>query len=345
MNQIIVSIRNAFRGCIAGAALGEVLGGYFQEHSVLNDFSVTDLLRLPARSVRHRRWAGLTEQMLLVGNTLRAHGEFRVPTMVDALLRGKDSSPFGWGEDTTVTMEEILRYFVTGGKEGRAPETPSAHMSEACAELTAKVIPLALFTALEKCETPEHALHATLRERVKSLCEITHGNRVAIAPAAIVAHLLAYETTCTAANAPISEALAQNLVARSLGQSLEFATFMTQVRYAFNKKSNPAPLIDRMLSGPHANGSRGVVRIALHAYLASPSIYLERLIEALKQGGDLRSIGFVTGALLGMHLGYAGLPQDLVRELHKLDEILFIADSLHDGAAVKLLKSHYSQTA
>jgi ADP-ribosylglycohydrolase len=70
------------------------------------------------------------------------------------------------------------------------------------------------------------------------------------------------------------------------------------------------------------------VLISCYAFLKYPEDFLEALAVVYRARGDIDTTGAITGAISGSHLGEAGIPAHLAREVVERKRIIDVAEKL-----------------
>ncbi|MBL7119448.1 MAG: ADP-ribosylglycohydrolase family protein [Dehalococcoidia bacterium] len=156
-----------------------------------------------------------------------------------------------------------------------------------------------------------------LKEIAYKSSQITHAHELGKEGAALQAYAVALATAAD----PLSEFRSDQFLARLLDfmQHQVFKQKVEKIRELLGK-ADKAQVIDDLGHGIEAFNS---VPAAIYSFLSHPDSFEEAVIYAISLGGDTDTIGAMTGAISGAHLGIEAIP---VRWQERLENREYIAD-------------------
>jgi poly(ADP-ribose) glycohydrolase ARH3 len=301
-----VSLRERFRGCLIGLAVGDALGGRFEAQSddgVKARFpSVEALIGYPTDEL----WYTDDTQMAIgVAETLIDERRVDEARLCRAFVANYVPSR-GYGRGARVVLEAM--------EEGRDHEVvaeqhfPGGSFGNGAAM---RVAPVGLFF---------HADHARLWQEARLQSLPTHRHPLGIEGAQLLALAVAL------ALLPLDrEAFFQRLLGACV--SAEF-------RHKIEQASQARSAADLAGLG---NGIAAVesVPTAIASFALTPDSYADTIGNVILLGGDTDTMAAMAGALAGARLGLGAVPARLVELLESSpkgrDYILQLADRLHDA--------------
>lgn len=289
LRRSVVPLKDAFRGCLLGLAVGDALGGCFEGQS--SDFiarryrSPQALIDAPPLETMH--YTDDTQMTLGVAEALVADGLLREETLC-RMFAGNYVPSRGYGFGTRRMLEAMC-----AGEDHRAAAEayyPGGSFGNGAAM---RVAPVGLFF--------HHDL-PLLREQARLSAIPTHLHPLAIEGA----NLLAL-------------GIAVALRAEDFDRSAFFAELLTHCdSEEYRAKLERAA----RLHGPEelaelGNGIQALesVPTALACFALSPQDYSTAIGRAILLGGDTDTIAAMTGALSGAFLGEQAIPSGLLARL------------------------------
>ncbi|MGD2079766.1 MAG: ADP-ribosylglycohydrolase family protein [Nitrospirota bacterium] len=294
----------AFKGCLAGLALGDALGAPFEGlmpplESGMEAFfdHLPDVLR----------YTDDTEMAIGVAESLAEKGGLDPDHMARRFAENFDPTR-GYGPGTVSVLGMIKRG--ASWRDANRAVFPEGSFGNGAAMRAA---PLGLFYA----NTPDD-----LREATFGASSITHDHPLAKEGALIVAGAVSAilrgksktETLDEVSRLVQADAYRQKL--RTIGEFMGHPTSSRSV-------------MERLGNGVLAQESAPT---ALYAYLREGRNYLKCMRYCISLGGDTDTICAMAGALSGAKVGLKGLPEGMVERLENRDKILSLAEELFGTA-------------
>lgn len=303
------SLRDRFRGCLLGLAVGDALGARFEGHyaggatGVRARFpTVEALIAYPTDEI----WYTDDTQMAIgVAEALLASGEIVEGELVRAFAANYvPSRGYGTG----------ARYVLEAMEDGRdyaaiaASHFPGGSYGNGAAM---RVAPVGVFF---------HADHARLWEQARLQSLPTHRHPLGVEGAQLLALAVAL------AMGPFDrEAFFARLI-----EACVSAEFRTKLQQAAQARS-----VDDLAPLGNAITAVGSVPTAIASFALTPTSYADVIGNVILLGGDTDTLAAMAGAVAGAHVGLAGVPARLVGLLEaspKGREYLFaLADRLCDA--------------
>jgi ADP-ribosylglycohydrolase len=334
-----LTLRDKFRGCLIGAAIGDALGmpvetlNHLQIALTTEGKGVQGYLKPIQKKIADTRdlppgsTTDDTQLMLAVCHSLIDCRRFSLVDQARKLIEAGINSPFNYGRATKRGMDEIAPWFATEGARGRNPEAHVAAPSsegEGCGNGVAmKVEPLALYHA---------AVYGTNRvdpllDDVMSLGLMTHGD-----PRASIS---AYATSVIIGAAFAGEPMGIEDV---IG-----LVMLAEKRYRFFRKSGRDFSSALLGAREHLASAEGLrdnvgtggiclesVAFSIATFFRHPADFRTGVLEAVNAGGDADTTASMVGGMIGANVGLSGIPQDLVDGLSCRRRLMMAADDLAD---------------
>jgi len=279
------ALRDAFRGCLLGVAVGDALGrpikGWSAARIAREHGEVREMLGHP-----RGRTTEDTEMTIAVAEWL-LESEPQGGALAKRIERAHDPNR-DYGRTTT----DVLRRLRAGEDWQTAPDHAFARGSFGNGA-AARIAPCALLF---------HRDAETLESVVETCASVTHNHPLGIAGALLQARqvTIALERH----GAPLDPA-SFAVDVRSATVSLEFRQKLRAVEESLEKHAAASAVRDRLGCNATALGS---VATALYAFLSQPETLEEALVFAVNLGGESDAIGAMTGAIAGAFHGAAAIP-------------------------------------
>jgi ADP-ribosylglycohydrolase len=322
--EALDALRDRFRATLLGCAIGDALGfpheGAAPEVMARVPELAEDFRPRPKGKYAKGQYTDDTQMTLALAASIAEEGKIDGRAVASRFAQlWRDDIILAAGETTDAAMKRILKgkpWMSAGGEVGRAGNGAAMRAS-----------PIGLW----HCDDPSRVCRDSEIQGV-----ITHKDPRALAGAAVLACAVALalgdelpgHKRFTVAVAEVAQA-----------QSPDFAEHLSQLPRLLKWETRSAVAAIRKLGQepgvvPEEPGITGFVipsvTMALYAFLRQPDDYRESIRLVLQSGGDVDTIGAMTGALLGARLGLAGLPARLRKGILHADVIMQIADQLFD---------------
>ena len=343
-------LRDKFRGCLMGVAIGDALGmpvemmspdGIRAQLGPDGITGYTDVIQRKIKGTMKLLRGSTTDDTqlsLAVARSLIRCGGLDLKDQAKELADEWNLTDFGWGRATKLAALNFGTYFSSGGKEGRHWDVPTpepAKPGESCGNGVAmKVAPLALWSAARTGFEPEPFMTDVMR-----LGLMTHGDPRASFAAAAVGTVIAALTRPTTSALPDDwrypclrtyvSMLAHSLERRFAHFRPLAPTLSEKLETAFAALGNADELRTKVGTGCFSLES---VPFALGTFFRHPCNFRTGVLEAVNAGGDADSTASMVGAMIGANVGLSRIPKDLVDGLRNADHILKTADLLLDAA-------------
>lgn len=172
---------------------------------------------------------------------------------------------------------------------------------------------------------------AVLRRVAELSASITHTHPTGRAGAALLAFAIALAMRTDATRALDPLAFLNELRAYALGPGMEaYRAPLDSVATLLHYRPTWREVAETLGVGIESHRS---VPTALYCFLAHPGSFCEAVMSAIRLGGDTDTIGAMTGALAGAHLGEGAIPEDwiilLENEAKGRDYARRLADGLY----------------
>jgi poly(ADP-ribose) glycohydrolase ARH3 len=296
------AMRDRFRGALLGCVLGDSFG------SVLEGFSLNDqrLERLVSRRRAQRqpwRYTDDTEMALGVVRSLLDCGGLNDSHLMETWSDNYDPAR-GYGKG--------MKLAISAWRAGdRAPAEAAWRDGSNGSGAAVRVVAIALL---------HHADQHTLEAAARQSSVLTHRGALAVDGCALQASALA------------------QVLHQSGATVLDATNFVTALRGAgaLSKKLArlpallgvpPRDAVAELGNGVTADES---VPLALYAFLRWLPDFEEIIVNAALCGGDVDTIGAMSGALAGALLGERALPQLWLENAEGVDETIRLADRLYE---------------
>lgn len=161
-----------------------------------------------------------------------------------------------------------------------------------------------------------------LKEIAYKSSQITHAHELGKEGAALQAYAVALATAAD----PLSEFRSDEFLARLLDfmQHQVFKQRVEKIRELLGK-ADKEQVIDDLGHGIEAFNS---VPAAIYSFLSYPDSFEEAVIYAISLGGDTDTIGAMTGAISGAHLGIEAIPGRWQERLENREYLTGLAEQL-----------------
>lgn len=307
------TLLSRFQGSLMGVRLGDAMGMPWETMSrkkilgITNGAGVTgfvDAQQQSSSDTFHLKAGDTTDDWQLtetVAESLIHNRGFDFQDMARGHVEAFRFSLTGWGTTTKLAMREFEQWFMTSGKEGRAPNAPSKILSRGNG-VAMKVAPLALFH--------QHERERYLEEDVRKLGCMTHADPFAWITAFALARIIqdmALHGDCNIAGLVSQIRHAEK---RNAGARLVKDAFSCRLNDMTSPYLNSASIDDVLLitgSGFDAVESVSVAIACALRHLDDPRA---GLLEAVNCGGDTDTNAAMTGAILGARNGIEGWPTE-----------------------------------
>lgn len=291
------TVRDKFRGCLIGGAIGDAMGAPSKRSTSSN----TEMKICVARSLIDCRTFDILDQGRTLANSSADHA-----------------------------ARQIKNWFDSGGKKGRAPSTPAPAPQEdgegAGNGPAVKIDALALWCAALNGTGPEPLLTYAME-----LGLMTHGDPRAsiasLAVASVIAQCVCGET------ALFDHAVDRVMMAESRyrwfrrdDDALSSAMMMARKHF-----SSADELRDNIGTDGFCLES---VIFALGTFFRHPTDFRKGVLEAVNAGGDARGTASMVGAMIGANVGLSGIPKELQDGLALHKYVRTVADELADASSI-----------
>jgi len=287
-------LRDAFRGCLLGVAVGDALGrpvkGWSAARIAREHGEVREMLGHP-----RGRTTEDTEMTVAVGEWL-LDDEREGGALAERIQRVHDP-----GRDYGRTTTDVLRRL----RAGEGWETAADHAFARGSfgnGAAARIAPCALLLHRDR----------DMLERVVETCaSVTHSHPLGIAGALLQARQVV--AALERHGAPLDPAsVAVEL--RSTTVSHEFRQKLRAVEESLEKQATASVVRDRLGCNATALGS---VATALYAFLSRAQSFEDALVFAINLGGECDAIGAMTGAIAGAYHGSTAIPDRWLAALER----------------------------
>lgn len=303
----MATLRDRFRGCLLGVALGDALGAPFEGRSLVNP---TDVDRWASAS-EPLRWTDDTHMTIGLSRSLLACGGFDGPHLAGEFVRTFQAEPWrGYGAGPPQVFAALAA--------GEPWDAPAARLFRGQGSFgngaAMRVAPVGLVA---------HRAFDTLVALARQTARVTHAHELGQQAAALQAAAVGWLVTAK----PVpgwdgAASLVDDL--REAAPAAEFQRQLDRLR-----QMDPSSSVRRVVAAL-GHGVSGVeaVPAALHAFLRHPLSLSDAIRYAVQLGGDTDTIGCMTGALAGAFLGEAAIVASWRRRLEAASVLTELADGL-----------------
>jgi poly(ADP-ribose) glycohydrolase ARH3 len=299
-----VELRDRYRGCLLGLALGDALGAPFEGFPPIGN--PADIAgRLPVTL----RYTDDTEMAMGLAESLAGRGRVDPEDMARRFVANFDPSR-GYGPGTVAVLGLIGKG--TPWEEANRSVFPEGSMGNGAAMRAA---PIGL------CRFPDAQ---SLRRAAFLASAVTHDNPVAKEAALLIAGAVAHLVRG-------GEPAALPGVLEGLVSLPPYREKLGAIRRLLARPDPPVEEVVSILG-------HGVLAVesaptALYAFLRSGGSYKETVLYAISLGGDTDTIAAMAGALSGTLNGSGGLPEEYLRRLEDRERLRELADLLFERFA------------
>ncbi|AGK60879.1 ADP-ribosylglycohydrolase [Archaeoglobus sulfaticallidus PM70-1] len=297
------SLKDLFRGCILGTAIGDALG------MPTEGLKLDEIKRIygyvddfyPSPDLKAGEWTDDTEQMILLAESIIDRVYFDPDDFADKLRN--------WAERafrirTGPTTRQALRNLIAG------MQWDKAGVDSATCGASMRVAPVGLVYHFSINLVEKYAVISS---------SITHKNSSAIGGAVAVAVAVACILSDFNEDEMLEEVLKRTrtfdpLLADKIEYSMEIRD--EGLDYAVEKLGNSIMTWD-------------VVPMSFYCYFSSKDFY-SSVTKGANAGGDTDSISAIAGALSGAKYGFKAIPEKWVGAVKDSSYLLNIADMLYD---------------
>jgi ADP-ribosyl-[dinitrogen reductase] hydrolase len=302
-------LRDRFRGCLVGLAVGDALGAAAE---FMTEDRVAATYGLLREYIATRWWqAGQhtddTEMALCIARSLAEHKAVVLPDIAERFVHWMVTDGTGIGNQTLAVLSRV--------QAGEEPIAASLAVWEKSGRQAAgnggvmRCAPVALF---DWNRPPQ------LIDDSRAVCRLTHPDPRC-------------EWSCVAVNSAIAHLLGGAMsVADAVGSAI--AEQCGELEAAIESAA-ASPISDLQLDG-WDQGYTIVTTRAAFAALFGGQCFEDALISVVNRGGDADTNGAVAGAMLGTRDGYEAIPLRWREKLVGRDELVGLADVLWELAAV-----------
>ena len=317
MQEEMNHLKDKFRGTLLGVAIGDVLGAPFEDRL---DVDAGEFGR-NAVQIRRLRYTDDTHMTLGLAQSLLETRGFDGQHMAHVFAANFENESWrGYGAGPPQVFN-LIQAGVSWYEAARSLFGGSGSYGNGAAM---RVAPVALFAYPDLNKVAQLARQTAL---------VTHTHPLAmdgaVAQACVIAKVLGLaRSSQTRLNA--LELLAE--IECHLETSAFRKVFSTLKRLAAHVPALDVGVVRELGNGIEALRS---VPTALYSFLRYPDSLPKALSFAIRLGGDTDTIGAMTGALVGAHLGEQAIPYEWTSQVEDGEDLRQLADSLfarsHDG--------------
>lgn len=314
-------LRDAFRGSLLGAAVGDALGrpvkGWIAARIARERGEVRDMVGHPRGGTGEA-----TQTMIALAEWLLEDETLDGGELARRIQRRYD--PDGdYGRTTTDFLRRL--------KGGESWETASSHAyarGSFGGGAAARIAPCALVF---------HADREALERAAETSALVTHCHPLGVAGAVLQARQVAL--ALEQHGAPL-DPLAFVVELRSTTNAIEFRQKLRAVEECVENRASAKTVRDRLGCNATALGS---VPTALFSFLSRAQSFEDALVYAVNLGGETDSIGAMTGAIAGAFHGASAIPSRWIEALERGEQgkgyLEQVADRLLDRSLTRRTSS------
>lgn len=306
MSTLAADPRVKARGVLLGAALGDALGAPYEGLPLPAgpDFNAVLEARGPLR------YTDDTAMTIALAECLVEAGDLDEDQLAASFARRWEAEPWrGYGRGTF----HLLRAISEGGdwRAGASGQFGGEGSWGNGAAMRVSPVVLAAGDDLTR-----------MLDLARRSARVTHAHPLGVDGAALQAGAVAL-----ALQTPVDIPLNRRVFLARLRGFVAESAMADQITAleSLDDDCRPADVAARIGSGIDACSS---VPAAIAAALTAGSSFVEGFRFAISIGGDTDTIGSMTGAIVGAHLGAEAIPQALVRRLEDRERLVALADAL-----------------
>jgi len=299
------ALRSKFLGSLIGTGVGDALGAGLEGRRRVDQAEV--------RALAERRgtliYTDDTHMMIGIAESLIAKKGFDGEHMTHRFMENYSREPYrGYGPGPPRVFSLI--------KAGEAWDKAAEKLYGGGSFGNGSAMRIAPVGVLYYDDLPK------LKEIAYKSSQITHAHELGKEGAALQAYAVALATAAD----PLSEFRSDEFLAKLLDfmQHQVFKQKVEKIRELLGK-ADKEQVIDDLGHGIEAFNS---VPAAIYSFLSHPDSFEEAVIYAISLGGDTDTIGAMTGAISGAHLGIEAIPGRWQERLENREYLTGLAEQL-----------------
>ncbi len=286
-------MKDTFRGCIVGLAVGDALGMPFEG---VSDVHVDELefRDSPQGDLKAGQYTDDTEQTIFLAESIVETTYFSPEVFAEKLKRADFRRRYGPTSRRAISRLQMGLSWRESGVE-----------SDTCGSAM-RVAPIGLVYHFNYGLVENYCMISSI---------VTHRGRGAIAGAVAVGLGIAMI---------VNEDFQLDELLRTI--SKHDSLLAEKIEYAYEIRGESERRVVKEIG--NSIMSYDAVPLAYYCYFSSRS-YVEGVKKAINCGGDTDTIAAMTGSLLGAEHGYENIPEEL-RKVENIDYLLKVADDLYE---------------
>ena len=299
------ALRSKFLGSLIGTGVGDALGAGLEGRRRVDQAEVQALAERRGTLV----YTDDTHMMIGIAESLIAKKGFDGEHMTHRFMENYSREPYrGYGPGPPRVFSLI--------KAGEAWDKAAERLYGGGSFGNGSAMRIAPVGVLYYDDLPK------LKEIAYKSSQITHAHELGKEGAALQAYAVALATAAD----PLSEFRSDEFLAKLLDfmQHQVFKQKVEKIRELLGK-ADKEQVIDDLGHGIEAFNS---VPAAIYSFLSHPDSFEEAVIYAISLGGDTDTIGAMTGAISGAHLGIEAIPGRWQERLENREYLTGLAEQL-----------------
>jgi len=299
------ALRSKFLGSLIGTGVGDALGAGLEGRRRVDQAEVQALAERRGTLV----YTDDTHMMIGIAESLIAKKGFDGEHMTHRFMENYGREPYrGYGPGPPRVFSLI--------KAGEAWDKAAERLYGGGSFGNGSAMRIAPVGVLYYDDLPK------LKEIAYKSSQITHAHELGKEGAALQAYAVALATAAD----PLSEFRSDEFLAKLLDfmQHQVFKQKVEKIRELLGK-ADKEQVIDDLGHGIEAFNS---VPAAIYSFLSHPDSFEEAVIYAISLGGDTDTIGAMTGAISGAHLGIEAIPGRWQERLENREYLTGLAEQL-----------------
>jgi len=299
------ALRSKFLGSLIGTGVGDALGAGLEGRRRVDQAEVQALAERRGTLV----YTDDTHMMIGIAESLIAKKGFDGEHMAHRFMENYGREPYrGYGPGPPRVFSLI--------KAGEAWDKAAERLYGGGSFGNGSAMRIAPVGVLYYDDLPK------LKEIAYKSSQITHAHELGKEGAALQAYAVALATAAD----PLSEFRSDEFLAKLLDfmQHQVFKQKVEKIRELLGK-ADKEQVIDDLGHGIEAFNS---VPAAIYSFLSHPDSFEEAVIYAISLGGDTDTIGAMTGAISGAHLGIEAIPGRWQERLENREYLTGLAEQL-----------------
>lgn len=344
-------IKDKYKGCLYGGAIGDALGYPIEFRSAVDIFTIYGENGIQYYELFHGKAliSDDTQMTLFTAiGLLKGYTRLRLRGIMGTWQSYVELAYKDWlitQNGTYKTANMYCKSWLLNVKEMYSCRAPgntcmSALMAKKCGSVSKqinnskgcggmmRVAPVGLYL-------PKHSENIAEIDRIGAeIAAITHGHPLGYIPAAAMVHII---SRCTFSDMSLEKIVTEAIetvvaIYKSKPHIDEFERIMNKAIHLTHQDLNDLEAIREIGQGWVAEET---LAIAVYCTLKYPNDFVKAVTTSVNHGGDSDSIGAVTGNIIGAYLGRQHIPDEFIEPLELKEVISEIAVDLFEDCKIR----------